>query len=392
VTKKKIGFDISQACPGAAGCGAYAKSLCSSLLEQIRGYEFTLFEDFGDFWFNENKSEGFIFSGPKVSRGAVFKERQLCAEYWNDPALDLQLGDLDIIHSNNFWCPEQLIRPRLIYTLYDLGFIDHPEWTTEENRLGCFEGVYRSSLYADFIVCISEFSRKKYLEYFPHFPEERTGVVYPTSRFEKATDQGAQLVALEGVRNKGFWLCVSTIEPRKNQIMLLDAYKRYLEGSESKLPLVFAGGKGWLMDDFIIKIRERGLEQKVILTGYLSDEELIWLYQNCFGNLYPALYEGFGLPVLEGMQFGAPTACSNTTSLPEVAGEAGAQLDPIEEGLWTEFMLRLEKLPDYRQKLSRSGPIQAGKFTSEKSARDCHEFYEKALTMKKRKLQMIGAA
>ena len=80
------------------------------------------------------------------------------------------------------------------------------------------------------------------------------------------------------------------------------------------------------MDDFIIKIRERGLEQKVILAGYVTDEELLWLYKNCFGNLYPALYEGFGLPVLEGMQLGAPTACANTTTLPEVAGDAGAQL------------------------------------------------------------------
>ena len=385
----KIGFDISQVSPGAAGCGAFAKSLCSSLLKYFPGHEFTLFEDFGDFWFNGNKSGHSIFSGTKVSFGTVFKERQLCAEYWNAPGLDLRLRDLDLIHSNNFWCPERLIPPRLIYTLYDLGFMDHPEWTSEENRLGCFEGVYRSSLYADFIVCISEFSRKRYLEYFPHFPEERIGVVYPTSRFEKVTKHGNRPTALEGIREKGFWLCVSTIEPRKNQLRLLDAYKRYLDESEVKLPLIYAGGKGWLMDDFIIKIRERGLEQKVILTGYVSDEELVWLYQNCFGNLYPALYEGFGLPVLEGMQFGAPTACSNTTSLPEVAGEAGAQLDPIEEGLWTEFMLRLEKLPDYWQKLSRSGPIQAGKFTSVKSARECHKFYEKVLTLKKRRCPAV---
>jgi glycosyltransferase involved in cell wall biosynthesis len=385
----KIGFDISQASPTAAGCGAFAKCLCSSLIENFRGHEFTLFEDFGDFWFNEDKSKSLAFSGPKVSRGTIFKERQLCAEYWNDPALDLKLGDLDFIHSNNFWCPEQLIRPSCIYTLYDLGFIDHPEWTTEVNRLGCFEGVYRSSLYADFVVAISEFSRKRYLEYFPHFPEERIGVVYPTSRFENVTKDGDRPAALEGIRDKGFWLCVSTIEPRKNQLRLLDAYKRYLYESEAKLPLIFAGGKGWLMDDFILKIRERELEQKVILTGYVSDEELVWLYQNCFGNLYPALYEGFGLPVLEGMQFGAPTACSNTTSLPEVIGEAGAQIDPIEEGLWAEFMLRLEKEPDYRQKLSRSGPIQAGKFTSVKSARDCHKFYEKVLTLKKRRCPAV---
>ena len=382
--KINIGFDISQVSPGAAGCGAFAKSLCSSLLYNHREHEFTLFEDFGDFWYNEQKQISKPFSGPSLSYGTTFQNRDLCGKFWNDPELGDSLGEIDLIHSNNFWCPDQLIRPSLIYTLYDLGFMDHPEWTSEENRLGCFEGVYRSSLHADFVVSISEFSRKRYLEYFPHYPEERTGVVYPTSRFEKVTKDGDRPAALEGIRDKGFWLCVSTIEPRKNQIMLLDAYKRYLEESEAKLPLIFAGGKGWLMDDFNIKIRERGLEQKVILTGYVTDAELVWLYQKCFGNLYPALYEGFGLPVLEGMQFGAPTACSNTTSLPEVIGEAGAQIDPIGEGLWAEFMLRLEKEPDYRLRLSRSGPIQAGKFTSGKSARDCHKFYEKVLTMGKR--------
>jgi glycosyltransferase involved in cell wall biosynthesis len=380
----RIGFDVSQATSEAAGCGYFARSLCENLLASDKDSQFTLFQDFGDFWFNAHKSKCSKFSGSKVSLGPVFKQGQICAKYWNDPALDQKLGDLDIIHSNNFWCPEQLIRPRLIYTLYDLGFLDHPEWTTEENRYGCFEGVYRSSLYADFVVCISEFSRKRYLEYFPHFPRERIGVVYPTSRFENVTDHGSRPAALEGIRDKGFWLCVSTIEPRKNQLMLLDAYKLYLEESEAKLPIIFAGGKGWLMDDFVVKIRKRGLEEKVILAGYVSDQELVWLYQKCFGNLYPAIYEGFGLPVLEGMQFSAPTACSNTTSLPEVAGEGGAQFDPIDERSWTEFMLKLENEPDYRLKVSHSGPIQAEKFTSLKSARECLKFYEKVLTMEKR--------
>ena len=120
------------------------------------------------------------------------------------------------------------------------------------------------------------------------------------------------------------------------------------------------------------------------MAGYVTDEKLLWLDQNCFGNLYPALYEGFGLLVLEGMQFGAPTACANTTSLPEVAGDAGAKLDPIDERLWTDFMLRLEKEPDYRLRLIRSGSLQAGRFTLMKSASDCTTFYEKALTMEKR--------
>ena len=380
----KIGFDVSQVGKGATGCGQLACSLCAGLAEFAKIDEITLFWDFGDFWFDENKEVSLPFSGPGIRMGPVFKERENCANYWNSADLDAKLGNLDLVHSNNFWCPNRTIAPKFVYTLYDLGFLDHPEWTTEENRIGCFEGVYRSSLYADFVVAISEFSRNKYLEYFPHFPEERISVVYPTSRFEKVTDQGVPPAVLEGTRDKGFWLCVSTIEPRKNQIMLLDAYKRYLEESEAKLPIIFAGGKGWLMDDFIIKIKERGLEQKVILTGYVSDEELVWLYKNCFGNLYPALYEGFGLPVLEGMQFGAPTVCSNTTSLPEVAGEGAIQLHPLEVTVWKQTMLKLETSKEERLTWAKKGPIQAGKFSSSHSVKACLECYRRSLRMGKR--------
>lgn len=379
-----IGFDISQITGKTAGCGYFAKSLFAGIVKSDKVQEITVFRDFGDFWFDEKKETSLPFSGPTFRMGPVFKERGDCANYWNSADLDVNLGQLDLVHSNNFWCPGRAIGPKLFYTLYDLGFMDHPEWTTEENRIGCFEGVYRSSLYADFVIAISEFSRERYLEYFPHFPKTRIGVAYPTSRFENAAKKGIRPDALEGIKEKSFWLCVSTIEPRKNQIMLLDAYKRYLDESESKLPLIFAGGKGWLMDDFIIKIRERGLEQKVILTGYISDEELVWLYQNCFGNLYPALYEGFGLPVLEGMQHGAPTICSNTTSLPEVAGEGAILLDPLNVRSWKETLVRLEENEKERGRLTEKGIKQAAKFSSSRSAATCLAYYEKVLAMGRR--------
>ena len=138
------------------------------------------------------------------------------------------------------------------------------------------------------------------------------------------------------------------------------------------------------MDDFIIKIKERGLEQKVILTGYVSDEELVWLYKNCFGNLYPALYEGFGLPVLEGMQFGAPTVCSNTTSLPEVAGEGAIQLHPLEVTVWKQTMLKLETSKEERLTWVKKGPTQAGKFSSSHSVRACLDCYCRSFRMGKR--------
>ena len=87
-----------------------------------------------------------------------------------------------------------------------------------------------------------------------------------------------------------------------------------------RLPLVLAGGKGWLMDDFAKGQNTAG----AVVAGYVADRELEWLYRNCFGFVYPSLFEGFGMPVLEAMALGAPVICSRTTSLPEVAGEAAS--------------------------------------------------------------------
>src|SRR6185369_9713671 len=87
-----------------------------------------------------------------------------------------------------------------------------------------------------------------------------------------------------------FWLSVGSIEPRKNHRRILEAY----QASASPMPLVLAGGQGWLMDDFA---PPRG----VMLTGYVSDPELEWLYRNCFAFLYPSLFEGFGMPPLEAL-------------------------------------------------------------------------------------------
>jgi hypothetical protein len=199
-----------------------------------------------------------------------------------------------------------------------MGFAVDPTWTTEANRLGCFEGVFRSAIAADWVVAISEASRLHYLRTFPHFPEERIRVIYPCSRFADSSAQGVRPKALEGQPSAGFWLNVGTVEPRKNQRRLVEAYARYLAAGGTPMPLVLAGGKGWLMEDFQKHLHDLGVQAHVIMTGYVSDEELIWLYRNCYANLYPSLFEGFGLPVLEGMQFGAPTVTTRRAPFPRL--------------------------------------------------------------------------
>ena len=181
-----------------------------------------------------------------------------------------------------------------------------------------------------------------------------------------------------------FWLSVGTIEPRKNQLRLIEAYAKYLKLGGVPYPLVFAGGKGWLMEGFEKKIRDLGIDSNVILAGYTSDEELIWLYRNCFANLYPSFFEGFGLPVLEGMQFGAVTLTSKTSSLPEVAGNSALLLNPYDVDEWANEMLKLSINDSQRMFLKAASIDQAEKFNWKNSASQLIELYDEAHTMPKR--------
>jgi len=127
-----------------------------------------------------------------------------------------------------------------------------------------------------------------------------------------------------------------------------------------------------------------GIRAHVVMTGYVSDEELIWLYRNCFANLFPSLGEGFGLPILEGMQFGAPTLASNNTSMPEVAGEAAILLDPLETEAWAQAMLGLASQPRKRESLRQGSQVQASRFCWKRSAASLLELYEEAQATPKR--------
>jgi glycosyltransferase involved in cell wall biosynthesis len=120
------------------------------------------------------------------------------------------------------------------------------------------------------------------------------------------------------------------------------------------------------------------------MTGYVSDEELIWLYRNCYANLYPSLFEGFGLPVLEGMQFGAPTLTSRSTSIPEVAGDAAVLLAPEDTEAWAQAMFQLAASRAHRVQLSAASRMQAGRFGWKHSAASLLRLYEEALAAPKR--------
>jgi glycosyltransferase involved in cell wall biosynthesis len=140
-----------------------------------------------------------------------------------------------------------------------------------------------------------------------------------------------------------------------------------------------AGGKGWLEDGLRSYIQELDLENHVHLTGYVEDPTLQWLYQNCFAFVYPSLFEGFGLPVIEAMSLGAAVITSNTTSLPEVCGDAAVLIDPTDTDALAEAMRQLENDANLRTDLQQKALGQAAKFSWVKSAEQVLGVYSAVL-------------
>ena len=184
----RIGFDVSQTGAGAAkaGCGYYAEGLIRALEALGSGHEYFLYPAFGDlFWDPLCATAAYRTGNPAFHRlkaPGSFEESQ---RFWRHPGADFEarIGSPDIVHSNNFFCPRGLRRARLVYTLHDLSFLVDPSWSTEANRVGCLDGVFRAATSADWIVTNSEYTRRHFLEVFPHYPAERTEVVYPGSRY-----------------------------------------------------------------------------------------------------------------------------------------------------------------------------------------------------------------
>lgn len=377
----KIGFDISQTGKDKAGCGYFADSLIQALTGVDRENEYLLYPHFGtSFWDPTGKKSTRTIDSRNVSRIVIGNDFYESQRFWKQfpERGEEMLGNPDIVHANNFSCPRELRRANVVYTLYDMSFVTYPEFTSERNRWTCFEGVFNASCYADFVVAISHYSRENFLEIFPHYPSDRVRVVHLGSRFPSMAGD-LRCAAVPGLVPDRFWLAVGTVEPRKNVRQMLRAYTALLGRNEGDLPLVLAGGKGWLEDDLEGFIATLGIREHVRILGYVSDEELSWLYKNCFAFIYPSLFEGFGLPVLEALSFGAAVVTSNATSLPEVAGDAACYVDPLKEETITAAMSRLRNDGDYRIELKRRAKTQAEKFSWKGCAAEVLDIYEEVV-------------
>ena len=269
------------------------------------------------------------------------------------------------------WSPNNtgpLATYRQVCTVHDLIPLDNPEWFSP--RFSAWYGWLMPRLVHQVahIIAVSEFTRGRILERFGVRPGKVS--VVPNGIDRRFSPHSRELVAQArqdiGIPEGRYLLYLGSLEPRKNISRLLQAWARVHGRLSEDTWLVVAGAKG--RSQVFAEAGVQEIPQRVHLAGYVSDERLPALYSGALAVVYPSLYEGFGLPPLEAMACGAPVITSNTTSLPEVTGDAAILVNPLDAEEIGEAIVRVAGDVGLRSDLSRRGLARASAYSWDMSA------------------------
>jgi glycosyltransferase involved in cell wall biosynthesis len=264
-----------------------------------------------------------------------------------------------------------------VLTALDLAFLRYPQFFRRGRRVYQRILTRRSARQATRIVAISENTKRDMVELFGVAPD-KISVIYPSiapdfQPVDPATI--ARFLAEKGLPER-YLLYLGTIEPRKNLETLVTAYARLRSrmGAETP-PLILAGAKGWYYEPLFRRVRELGVERDVTFVGYVSREEQPLWYAGATVFVYPSLYEGFGMPIVEALGCGTPTITSNTSSMPEAAGTLARLTPPQDAEALAKAMYHMLYDDALRTRTWSEGPQWARRFSLERMARQYIEVY-----------------
>lgn len=284
--------------------------------------------------------------------------------------------NIDIYQFFNFVIPPN-ISGKVITTIHDLTYILYPNTMDASNRKRLEKDMDSTIKRADYIITISESSKKDIIKHL-HIDENKIEVIYPgvdeTYKRLLSSDEITAVKNKYNIQGK-YLLYLGTLEPRKNIETIIKAYNCFKESDKDNIKLVLAGKKGWLYDSIFKLVEEFGFENDVIFTDYIDDMDKAPLYQGSEMFLFPSLYEGFGMPVIEAMASRIPVITSNSSSLPEAAGKAAIITDPLDYQEISHSIERILNENGLREKMVTEGSKQADKFSWDLSAEKLKNIY-----------------
>ncbi len=274
--------------------------------------------------------------------------------------------------------PLALTRTARVVTVHDAFPYTCPRTSTRLDWLVYHAWLPYALPAADAIITDSEQSREDIVKYLPVSPEHVTVVPLAADRRFRPVEAAAVEPILQSYDvAQPYILYVGALESRKNLPRLLEAYALLRAWSE-RWRLVIVGARKWKSSPILDTVQRLGLEPHVTFTGYVADEDLPALYTGADLFAFPSLYEGFGLPVLEAMACGTPVVTSNTSSLPEVVGDAALLVDPYDVEAMASAMRQVLEDPALAQALRQRGLARAATFSWERTARETIAVYEQA--------------
>lgn len=288
--------------------------------------------------------------------------------------------EIDLFFAPDHHIPKLKHTP-VVATIMDAYPLIHPELVSQKLRWFKNMAFKRASKWADHIITISEYSKQDIVRYFEILPEKISVVPLGVN---KAYFQPVLEVNKERVRQKfglkeDFFIFVGTIQPRKNLPRLIEAYESLPKEIRQKHALVIIGQYGWGEERLIEKLNATDHTSTIRRLEKVTDDELYALLQSALAMVYPSLYEGFGLPILEGFASKIPVITSSTTSIPEVAGDAAYYVNPLDSVDIAAKMLHLAQDQTLRQEMIQKGWQRVQSFSWEKSAQEHLKIFNKII-------------
>jgi glycosyltransferase involved in cell wall biosynthesis len=300
-----------------------------------------------------------------------------------------QTSKYDVYHGSYFPLPDADRLPDIprVLTIYDMIPVLFPEFFVPKVNQRSISLLESINMQKDWIICISEQTKHDFCQYLGMDPAR----VFVTPL--AAADYFYSVKDLSHIQNilikykipqSPYLLSLCTLEPRKNLDLLIRAFSDLVQAHpNTDLNLVLVGTSGWKNDKIFQAVQENSqLEKRIVFTGYVPDQDLAPIYSGALTFVYPSLYEGFGLPPLESMQCGTPVIASNSSSLPEVIGDAGVLVDPKDQSELSHGIWRLVNDSELRSQLSQKSLMRAQQFSWSKCVDKTIEVYKTAMNSK----------
>jgi glycosyltransferase involved in cell wall biosynthesis len=291
----------------------------------------------------------------------------------------LRVQHIDLFHGlDHIGVPLFAKVGRYVATIHDMIPLLWPQWVTHKHRLVVTAAYSRLRRQADLVIAPSEATKADIVRRLQIEPQRIAVIPWGCDeRFQLGGDPEHFAAVRQRYRLPAqYLLFVGTLEPRKNLTTLLHAYAMLrAEGCGKDLKLVVAGRTGWLYADIFDTVKTLALDEEVIFTGFVDDEDLPDLYRGARLFVFPSLYEGFGLPILEAMASGVPVVTSDLASMPEVAGDAAILVDPHDPKAIAEGIAQALSEDRLCQAMIQKGLARARRFTWDSVAQQTLALY-----------------